>query len=420
MNTDAMALGAGTTLGRDRYELEFVLGQGGFGITYCGMDRKLHRRVAIKEFFMTGSSRQGTTVTVPEHMRPQFEERMDRIRDEARVLARFRHPCIVTVHEYFEENDSIYVVMELLEGKSLRQVLEEAGGPLPEADVLRYGRDVGNALAAVHAENLLHRDVKPDNVMIQSDDQIVLVDFGTAREFATDQSSVMSQTLSPGYAPVEQYSDRARFGPSTDVYALGATLYHLATGTFPTPSLDRLVGQELPQVREVNPAMSEHTSQAIMWAMNVDAEDRPQTAGALVEVLEGAMIPEADDAATRIAPTATPSPTTVRPDAAATTPPQATEAPAAVPTPSRPSEAPTPTRKRRRRRSVRRGARRVLRTVVSIAITIAIAIGATFAVAWWFSNQSDDGNSHAPPAVAYEEGTPLDDGLAASSDIDPT
>ncbi len=401
MTADPHALRTGTELGDGRYEVAHVLGQGGFGITYQASDRRLERKVAIKEFFMAGSSREGTTVRVPETMKPQVEERMDRIRDEARILGRFRHPSIVAVHEYFEENDSIYVVMELLEGTSLRQVIDRAGGPLPEHDVVRYGRDIATALAAVHDQNLLHRDIKPDNVMVMADGDVVLVDFGTAREFSQEHSSIMSQTLSPAYAPVEQYSERGRFGPTTDLYALGATMYHMATGVIPTSSLDRFTGHELTPVHEINPAVSLHLSQAIMWAMNVEAEDRPQSAGAFLAALEGGAVPDTDSNRTRtVSPAAPPAggatasvppPAGAPPRQAATSPPAATA----------PRTAPA---RRKRRGRTRRGARRVGRTIVNVIITLAIAIAATLAVALWFNRNSDAGQQ--PPAPAVEISVP--------------
>ncbi len=345
---------------------------------------------------MAGSSRQGTTVRAPSHLTEQVHERMDRVRDEARALARFRHPSIVTVHEFFEENDSIYVVMELVEGRSLRQIITEAGGPLPEAQVLGYARAIGEALGAVHSQNLLHRDVKPDNVIITGDGDVVLIDFGTAREFSSDQSSQMSQTLSPGYAPVEQYTARGRFGPSTDIYALGATMYHMATGRFPTPSLDRFTGQALPPPHEVNPAISRQLSQAIMWAMNVESADRPQTAKSLLDALGGgAEVPQAPDpGATRMVAPAAPAPGTQAVPTSPTVPsPTSPVTPAAGTGKAPPSARPPVARPRRtpkKRRRFRRGARRLGRTVVNLVITIAIAIGATFAVAWYFNQQSGD------------------------------
>ncbi len=291
MNGPGSHLPAGTTLGAGRYVIDGVLGQGGFGITYRATDVQLDRPVAIKEFFLAGSMRMDGRVMPPAGMGDDFAARRQRVVDEARALARFRHPGIVTVHEYVEENETVYVVMELLAGRTLKSVLAGAAGPLPEEQAVRYATAVAAALDAVHAEQLLHRDIKPDNVMVLPDDQVVLVDFGTAREFALGRSSAMSQTLTPGYAPVEQYTAHGRFGPPTDVYALGATTYHMLTGQPPVPSLDRFRGTPMPAPREVNPAVSAAASDAVAWAMAVEAEHRPQTAGEFGAALQGGAVP---------------------------------------------------------------------------------------------------------------------------------
>lgn len=300
MNVHSFELPAGYLLKDGRYSVVESIGRGGFGITYRATDETLGRAVAIKEFFMAGSHRTGATVGPPQGLEQEFTERRNRIRDEARTLAQFKHPAIVTVHDVFEENSTIYVVMELLEGRTLGELITQAGGPLPEEQVVTYVREIGAALDAVHAKTLLHRDIKPDNVIIMSDGHAALVDFGTAREFDLAQSSLMSRVLTPGYAPVEQYTARGRFGPPTDVYALGATMYHAVTGRAPTPSLDRFTGQELTPPHEINDALTRAVSDTIVWAMSLESEDRPQTAGEFVAALSAASPTLPDPASTRI------------------------------------------------------------------------------------------------------------------------
>ncbi len=379
--SDGHRLAEGATLGGGRYVIDGVLGQGGFGVTYRATDTQLHRPVAIKEFFLAGSSRAGGRVQPPPGLEGEFTARLDRIREEARALARFRHPSIVTVHEYLEDNGTIYVVMELLRGRSLKQVM--AGGPLPEDQAVRYTTEIAAALDAVHAEGLLHRDIKPDNVIVMEDGHVALVDFGTAREFSEGRSSLMSQTLTPGYAPVEQYTAHGRFGPATDVYALGATTYHMLTGIPPVPSLDRYTGAvELPAPSAVNPAVSQAASDAVVWAMALASTDRPQTAGRFAAALRGLTAagttpgPEGGGHTTRLVdPTPVPPPT----------PPPGPE----------PSPAPPPVR-RRRRRTVRRGARRVGRLILNLAITVAIGIGATLAVTWFLERDAEPAPDTGP------------------------
>ncbi len=401
----------GDSLGAGRYVIEAVLGQGGFGVTYRATDTQLHRPVAIKEFFLAGSSRIDGVVQPPPGLEEEFESRKDRIRDEARALARFRHPGIVTVHEYLEEHGTIYVVMELLAGRTLRQVLAAAGGPLPEHQAVRYTAEVAAALDAVHAQNLLHRDIKPDNLMVLDDGQVVLVDFGTAREFAEGRSSLMSQTLTPGYAPVEQYTAHGRFGPPTDVYALGATAYHMLTGVAPMPSLDRYTGgADLVPPRALNPSVSQAASDAVVWAMALAGNDRPQTAGEFATALQGGASPPPPDrgGTTRIV---TPG--------ATTPPPPVVAPPHREPSVGPPGGTPpgvTPPR-RRRRRAVRRGVRRMGRLATNLALTVIIGIGATFAVTW-FLDRTDDGpdpGTTAPPPTGGPTSTLGEEGSTTTT-----
>ncbi len=293
-------LGPQTTLDGGRYVLERVLGQGGFGITYRATDTKLGRPVAIKEFFLAGSTRAGVTVQPSPTIADQFRDRKERFREEARTLARFRHPGIVQVFEFFDENNTVYMVMEYLEGRSLRQVTRMAGGMIQEEQAVAYVLQVADALEAVHGEGLLHRDIKPDNVLVLDDGSVVVVDFGTARQFGGEGSSVMSQTLSPGYAPIEQYSERGHFGPAIDVYALGATLYELLTGQMPMGSIDRGVGHELVLPRQIVPTLSPHVEAAILWAMEMDAGARPPSAAAFAAALRGERTPGAVGDTTRV------------------------------------------------------------------------------------------------------------------------
>ncbi len=293
-------LGPQTTLDGGRYVLERVLGQGGFGITYRATDTKLGRLVAIKEFFMAGSMRAGATVQPSPTIAEQFRDRKERFREEARTLARFRHPGIVQVFEFFDENNTVYMVMEYLEGRSLRQVARMAGGRIEEGQAVAYVLQAAAALEAVHAEGLLHRDIKPDNLLVLDDGSVVVVDFGTARQFGGEGSAVMSQTLSPGYAPIEQYSERGQFGPAIDVYALGATLYELVTGEMPAGSIDRGVGHELARPEELRPDLSPHVQEAILWAMEMDAAARPASAAAFAAALRGERPAGAAEDTTRV------------------------------------------------------------------------------------------------------------------------
>src|SRR5271166_271218 len=273
------ALPVGTRLRGDLYSIGKVLGQGGFGITYLGSDSVLKRAVAIKEFFpqVQGCSRDGTTVQ-PGGMITHLEYRQekDKFLAEGQRLAQFQHPSIVKVFSLFEENNTAYMVMEFLRGKTLLDIVEE-DGRLEERHAVAYIVQIAEALDVIHGSKLLHRDIKPENIIITEDGRAVLVDFGTAREFAAGKTRRMTTTLTPGYAPLEQYGERARFGVFTDIYALGATLYHLLTGEMPIQATDRATGVELPALKAINPKVSRNVSDAVMWALEMRVEKRPQS-----------------------------------------------------------------------------------------------------------------------------------------------
>jgi len=282
-------LPVGTKLRGGAYTVGKVLGQGGFGITYKGSDTRLQRVVAIKEFFLQGCIRQGNSVSIatPSITLADFERMKQRFLQEARTLARFNHPGVVRVYDVFEENQTAYIVMEFLRGKPLSRILEERGGRMEEQEALGYIAQVCEALELIHSSGILHRDIKPDNIMVCEDGRVVLIDFGAAREFAARATQRHTVILTPGYAPMEQYSELGQRGPFTDIYALSATLYHLLTGEVPVPAPDRRVGIPLPDVRQLNPRISPHVAQAIMQGLEMDSDKRPQTAREFLNLLQG-------------------------------------------------------------------------------------------------------------------------------------
>lgn len=283
--TRSDALPAGTRLRGGEFTLGRVLGQGGFGITYLGSFVSRRQAVAIKEFFPSGSIRHGLEVRPGSNMTPvDYLEAREKFLDEARMLTRFNHRGICRVYTVFEENNTAYMVMEYLKGKTLAKIIDERG-PVPEREALGYGRDVGEALEVVHRQGVLHRDVKPENIILTDDGRVVLLDFGSARGFAAGKTRRMTALLTPGYAPLEQYAEQARRGPFTDVYALGATLYHLLTGQMPVQATDRATGVRLKPPSEVNPRVSPHVSEAVMWAMETRVDDRPQDVRSFLRAL---------------------------------------------------------------------------------------------------------------------------------------
>lgn len=285
-------LAAGERLADGRYQVLRVIGRGGFGITYDVGDRRLERRVAMKELFPESAVRHGSLVLTPPQGRAGFRAARERFLREARVLARFTHPGIVRVYEVFEEHGTAYLVMELLQGRTLVQLLQERNRPFPEAEVLDVAGRVAAALRPVHAAGVLHRDVNPSNVMMTHHGRIVVIDFGLARDYDEAQTVGMTRMVTPGYAPLEQYRGEGRFGPSTDVYGLAATCYRLATGKVPTSAIERDAGATLASPRALNPAISKPVSDAILDGLELEPAHRPQDLDAFLARLGLRRLPD--------------------------------------------------------------------------------------------------------------------------------
>jgi len=224
------------------YVVERLLGQGAFGITYLARDVNLGQRVAIKEYLpselATRDGQDAVRALSPEHEQT-FRWGLERFMDEGRVLAGLDHPSLVRVHAVFEENGTAYMVMRYEEGDTLRARLQ-ARGTLPETEILRFLTPLLHGVETVHEQGLIHRDIKPANIFLRRDGSPVLLDFGSARHVVREQTTNLTALVSPGYAPLEQYSGDSRAqGPWTDVYGLAATLYHCVSGRPPLNALER-------------------------------------------------------------------------------------------------------------------------------------------------------------------------------------
>jgi serine/threonine protein kinase len=290
------ALNAGTQLQNGRYTIVELLGQGGFGITYRA-EAAAGGNVAIKEFFPAGCRRDALDVRPATADAIEFDAANEKFFEEARILARFSHPGIVRVHEVFREHNTSYMVMEHLQGQTLQELLNERH-VLPEAEAVDYIQRAALALEIVHDAGLLHRDIKPGNIMVCPDERVVLIDFGTARAFQAGQAQQHTVSITPGYAPLEQYARQARRGPYTDLYALAATLYHLLTGEAPVPATDRASGVALPEIRTLNPQISRLSAWTVIEALSMEVAKRPQNARQFIERLqgkEGLTVPESSD-----------------------------------------------------------------------------------------------------------------------------
>ena len=234
------ALPAGTLI--DSFEIRRVLGTGGFGITYEAYDRSLQCVVAIKEYFPSGLVSRDSDSTIHPRSSDQtsaFDYGLERFLSEARILAKFQDNSIVRVSRFLEANNTAYLVMEFEDGKALSDVIVRMGR-LNEKQAKAVAVHILRGLQAIHAKNFLHRDIKPSNVVIRKKGPPVLLDFGAARMALEHQIGAMTVVLTPGYAPIEQYSADAQQGPYSDLYALGGTLYHCVTGHPPSAATQRL------------------------------------------------------------------------------------------------------------------------------------------------------------------------------------
>ncbi len=321
-----------------KYLVGKVLGEGGFGITYMGYDLNMKTRIAIKEYFPVELvSRDTTRLTSPDG-RPvsgggsdrvislsgekskTYQQGLKKYVDEARNVSQFAGiPGIVSVKDFFYENDTAYIVMEYIEGVSLKEYLRQKGGQLSEEEALAIMRPMLEALEKVHAAGIVHRDISPDNIMLTFGEQgmakqgkaeqppatntvsapstaasaavygdiaaVRLIDFGAARMTSKNDQKSLTIILKHGYAPEEQYRSHGEQGPWTDVYALCAVLYRMLTGKVPEPAMDRLFADGLKRPEELGVKVTPAVSEAIMRGLAVKKEDRIQSVRELMDAL---------------------------------------------------------------------------------------------------------------------------------------
>ena len=291
-----------TTLQGGKYRIERVLGQGGFGITYLAVQTSLNRYVAIKELFIGGegqaiNDRRGNQVVVTNSANQQsFNQQREKFKKEAMRLANLNHPNLVKVHDFFEENDTVYYVMEYIDGESLRTKLNR-DGCLSEKLVLKYMQQLFPALEVAHRQSVWHLDIKPENIMVDKFDHIYLIDFGASKHIEHNRALTTSLALAytRGYCPPElaelTYGNQNDFiqalkdiGPWTDIYSLGATMYNLLTDSIP-PSPNRLYKDGYNAFIFPN-NIETSTHDLIVWMMKPNMEDRPQNVNEIIVFLK--------------------------------------------------------------------------------------------------------------------------------------
>lgn len=286
----------GTVLNR-KYLIGKVIGKGGFGITYLGLELSLRVKIAIKEYFPSsictrslGSSI--VRITPGREEWDGYQKGMLAFQTEAQTLAKFNSPSIVHVREFFQANNTAHIVMDYIGGIGLGDEIERCGGRLPWQRTVNLFLPLMLELDKLHRKNLIHRDIKPGNIKIINDEstgeeRLILLDFGAARGF-TMETVTYSQILTPGYAPYEQYQEKGHQGPYTDVYALCGTMYKAITGQKPPSAPDRIAShyENLPSFISLGLDVPGAVEKPIAHGLRKEAKDRPQTMIALHDEFE--------------------------------------------------------------------------------------------------------------------------------------
>ncbi|HUJ38060.1 MAG TPA: serine/threonine-protein kinase [Hyphomicrobium sp.] len=282
--TNLIALPSGTVLVGD-YRIERVLGAGGFGVTYLAEELALGRPVTIKEYFPSDIALRSEGVEVVPRSQDaagDYTWGLERFIEEAQTLAKFNHTNIVQLHRYFRDNKTGYMVLHFEEGQSLKGWLKALGRAPRQKELDIVLAPLLDALEMIHKADFLHRDIAPDNIIIRKSGDPVLIDFGSARGEVATRSKTISALVKPGYSPYEQYAETSkRQGPWTDIYAMGATLYHAVTGKRPPDAPSRMVKDEIVPAAEA--ALSSYRAgflKAIDKALKLNIEARPQSIAA--------------------------------------------------------------------------------------------------------------------------------------------
>jgi serine/threonine protein kinase len=271
----------------DRYLISSVMGSGSYGVTYAGFDRTLRRDVAIKELLPQGSNRKGAEVVSPMPT-PRWEYLCSLLRAEGAALASLDHPNVVRVFDAFDANATVYLVMELLVGRTLSEEVKRRGGRITDWPTLSaIAADVVSGLEAMHFVGLLHRDVTPSNVFLTASGTAKLIDFGAAR---SERSSNVTSLYTPDFAAPEQLASGLPIGPYTDVFGLGATIYRVASGTVPTSANARFMGATLSPLFDRAPSLPEHVCIGVDQALSLDPQLRPQTPKRLLELFAAPVV----------------------------------------------------------------------------------------------------------------------------------
>lgn len=264
-----------------RYVIQEVLGQGGFGITYLGIDKLYGNKVAIKEYYpqeiaMRKAQYEDVVTVTSIEEKNSYDKGKKRFLDEAQVMARFnKNEGIVKILDFFEANNTAYIVMEYLEGITLKQYLGKYG-VIQFRNLIEMMLPLLEALIEIHSQGLIHRDISPDNIMVQHNSKLKLMDFGAARDYTESGNKSLTVILKPGYAPPEQYQTHGVQGPWTDIYALCATIYKCLTGITPPDAIARVMDDKFKEPDQLDGKLSPDIKKILWKGMNIFPEERYQ------------------------------------------------------------------------------------------------------------------------------------------------
>ena len=264
---------------RNKYLIGRALGQGGFGITYLAWDLNLNIKLAIKEYLpqqlaIRGSAR-GEVHVLNRSLEEEFSYGLQKFLEEARTLAHFvEHPNIVSVRDYFAENNTAYLVMSYHDGVTLQEYLQNRGGRIPIEHAFELLMPLLDALKEIHSYGFLHRDISPDNLLVNARGRVVLIDFGAARQAMGEKTKSLSVIMKAGYTPLEQYQSKGKQGPWTDIYSLAATFYRSITGELPPEALNRITDDLLKPLSEYGIEVETQKEAALKKALALKSEDR--------------------------------------------------------------------------------------------------------------------------------------------------
>ncbi len=286
-----------------RYEIEALLGEGGMGAVFRAFDTLKQRKVAVKEFRLgdlpseADTQRQNDGTRIHPKTGPQLtrEEALRQFSREAHLISPLSHRNLPEIYDLVILTSEAYMAMTLIDGRPLSDILEENGGPLPEATVTGWLLQVLDALAYCHGKNVIHRDLKPENLLLTPNGLVYLIDFGISKTLNPGQTATVTgaRLLTPGYAPPEQYSLKGGTDPRSDLYSLGATTYYLLTGTVPAEATERMAGEKVAPPRSLNPIISERMETFILCCLEMDKEKRPASATAAANLLNPTQEPTA-------------------------------------------------------------------------------------------------------------------------------